>query len=121
MSFQNLPNVHTGRNAQRIQHNVNGRTVRQEGHILLAHNLRNNALVTVPPAHFIADGNFALLSNINTNLLIDTRGHFVIVIAGKSFNVDDFTGFTVRNAQRSITKFTNLFAENGAQKAFFGG
>ena len=38
MRFKDLPNIHTRRHAQRIQHNINRRTVRQERHIFFTHN-----------------------------------------------------------------------------------
>ena len=48
MDLEHLTDVHTGRNAQRVQHDIKRRTVGHEGHILLRQNAGNNALVAVP-------------------------------------------------------------------------
>ena len=55
VGFQNLADVHTGRYAQRVQHNLHRRAVRQERHILLRQNPGNNTFVTVTTSHFIAN------------------------------------------------------------------
>ena len=48
MNFEHLTDVHTGRNAQGVQHDVERRTVGQEGHILLRKDAGNNALYQIP-------------------------------------------------------------------------
>ena len=64
MDFQHLSDVHTGRHAQGVQYHIQGSTIRQEGHIFLRQNTRNNALVTVTTSHLIADADLTLLSQV---------------------------------------------------------
>ena len=47
MNLEHLADVHTGRNAQRVQHDIERRTVGHEGHILLRQDAGDNALVAV--------------------------------------------------------------------------
>ena len=54
VSFQNLPDVHTRRHAQRIEHDVNRRAVFHVRHILQRQNAGNRTLVTVTSGNFIA-------------------------------------------------------------------
>ena len=70
--FKNLSDIHTGRNAQGIEHDIQRCTVIQERHIFLRQNAGNNALVTVTARHFIADGNLTFLRDIATDNLVDT-------------------------------------------------
>ena len=44
-----------------------GRAVRQERHILLRKNTGNDTLVSVTARHLIADGNLALLCDVNAD------------------------------------------------------
>ena len=73
----------------------------------------------MPPAHFIADRDFALLGDINADLLIDARSHFVVVLARKDIDGNDFAAFAVRNAQGSIADFASLFTKDSAEQPFF--
>ena len=66
MDLQNLPDVHTGRDAQGVQHNIQRRAIRQERHILLRQDAGDDALVTVTAGHLIADGDLPLLGDIDT-------------------------------------------------------
>ena len=119
MSFQNLADIHAAGNAQRVENNVNGSAVSKKRHILLSQNRTDNALIAVSPRHLIADGDLALLSNVNANLLINARRHVVIKVASKNVDGNDLSGFAVRNAQGSIANFASLFAKNSAKQTFF--
>ena len=119
MSFKNLADIHARGHAQRVEYDINGSTVRQEGHIFLTADIGDDAFVTVPTGHFIADGDFAFLSNVNAYLTIDAGGHFVVIVASENIDGNDFTGFAVRDAQAGITNFASLFAEDSAKESFF--
>lgn len=68
MSFEDLPDIHTGGDAERVKNDIDGSTVREERHILLSTYFRDDAFITVSAGHFIPDGDFPFLSNINPNL-----------------------------------------------------
>ena len=73
MNLQDLSDIHTGRYTQRIQHDIQRTTVRQEWHIFYRQNTGNNTLVTVTTGHLITDRDLSLLCNVDTNSLIYTR------------------------------------------------
>src|SRR3984893_3826544 len=60
MRFQNLPDVHTRRNAQRIQNDLDGSAIGKVRHVFLRHDARDDALVAVTAGHLVADGQLAL-------------------------------------------------------------
>ncbi len=70
MDFKHLTDVHSGRNAERVKHDVERSSVFKERHILLRKNSRNNALVTVTSCHFVSDGNSSSLREINADDLV---------------------------------------------------
>ena len=73
MVFKQLTNIHTRRYTQRIQDNVNWRTVCQVRHVLNRQNARNNTLVTMTTRKLVALLNLTLLSNKNANEFVNTR------------------------------------------------
>jgi hypothetical protein len=119
VGFQNLTQVHTGDNTKRVEDNIYGSTIRQEWHVGLWQNGRDNTFVTVSAGHLVADGNFAQLSDGNFDLLIDTSWQLVAELFGENFDADNFTAFTMRQTKRSVFNVFGFFAENGAQKLFF--
>ena len=70
--LQHLPDIHTGRNAERIQHDIKRCAVRQEGHVFTGKNAGYNALVTVAAGHFIAHRNLTFLGDVATHHHIHT-------------------------------------------------
>ena len=75
VGFQHLADVHARRHAQRVQHDVHRRAVRQERHVLFGHDLGHDALVAVAAGHFVADGQFALGGDIDLDRLDDAAVH----------------------------------------------
>ncbi len=69
MGFKNLPDIHAGRNAQRVEADVHRSSVFKEGHVLLGHNGGHDAFVAVASGHFVTDGKLSLAGNENTHLL----------------------------------------------------
>ena len=67
MDLEHLTDVHTGRNAQRVQHDIERRTVGQEGHILLRQDAGDNALVAVTAGHLVARLDLAALRDVNAH------------------------------------------------------
>ena len=70
--LEHLSDVHSGRYAQRVQHDVKRSTVRQERHILLTENSGNDTLVAVTTRHLIADRDLSLLCDVNADLLVNS-------------------------------------------------
>ncbi len=61
----NLSEVHTGRHAERVQHDVHRSSVLEERHILLTHDLGHDTLVAVTARHLVTNGDFALLGDVD--------------------------------------------------------
>src|SRR5437867_12760708 len=59
--LEDLPDVHTTRHAQRIEHYINRASVRKKGHILFWHDAGNDSFIAVASRHLVADGDLALL------------------------------------------------------------
>ena len=58
--FQNLSDVHTAGNAQRIQHDLQRSSVLEERHVFHRQDLGDNAFVSVTSGHLVADRNHPL-------------------------------------------------------------
>src|SRR4030095_3851106 len=64
-SFINLSQVHTTRYTQRVQYNVNRRSIFQEWHVFCTNDLRNNSFVSVTTGHLISHFQFAFNSQVH--------------------------------------------------------
>ena len=69
MDFQDLTDVHSRGDTQRVQHQLNRRTVRKIGHILLRQNFGNNTFIAITTCHLIAHRNRTLAGNIDFHTL----------------------------------------------------
>ena len=122
MNLEHLTDVHTGRYAEGVEHDVKRCAVGQEGHILNGKYARNNALVAVATRHFVAYADLALEREINANDLVYAGLQLVAAVgAGEYLNVHDRALLAVGNAQRGISYLSRLFAEDGAQQSFLCG
>ncbi len=121
MDFQHLTDVHTGRNAQRIQNDIQRCAIGQERHILLAQNAGNNALVTMTTGHLIAHGNLTLLGDVHTHHHVHAGRQLVLVFTGEGLNIHDDAALAVRDFQGCVAHLARLFAEDGAEQALFCG
>src|SRR5947208_5453763 len=77
MRLQNLSDVHTRRNAERIQNDLDRSAVRHVRHIFLRHDAGNDAFVAMAAGHLVADGKLALHGDGRLDQLDDARGRFV--------------------------------------------
>ena len=75
--FQNLADVHTGRNAQRIEHDLHRRAIRQIRHVLFRNDARDHALVAVAAGHLVAHRKLALHGDVDFHQLDHARRQFV--------------------------------------------
>ena len=110
--FEYLTDVHTRGNAQRVKNDLERRTVCHKRHIRFGKYSRNDALVTVTSRHLVADGNLSLLRDINSYKFVYAWRKFVFVGSRESLYVYDYTAFAVRNAERGISYFSRLIAED---------
>ena len=53
--FQNLADIHTARNAEWIQDDLDWSAIRQERHVFFWNNARDDAFVSVTARHFVAN------------------------------------------------------------------
>ena len=121
MGLLDLPDIHTGRHAQRIQHDIQRTSVRQVRHILHGQHAGNNTLVAVTAGHLVAHGDLSLLGNVDADGLIDPGSQLVAVLSGKYLRVDDDAVGAVRHLQGSVTDFAGLLTEDRAQQALLRG
>ena len=100
MNFEYLTDVHTTGDAQRVEDDIDGGAVFHEGHVLDGEDFGNNTLVTVAACQLIADGDLALLGNVDADQLVDAAGQvFVVVFAVEDTDADNGTGLTVGNLE----------------------
>ena len=121
MHLKHLTDIHTGRYAEGVKNDIKRATVGQERHILLRKNAGNNALVTVTTGHLIADLNFSLLRDINTNNFVYAGAEFIAVCTGEHLNINNDAVFAVRNAHGGVSYLSCLFAEDCAKQSFLCG
>ena len=117
MNLKDLTDIHTGRNAQRVEHNVKRTSVRQERHVFNRKYAGYNTLVSVTAGHLITDGDLSLLCNVNADRLVHTRRKLVALGACKYLCVHNDTIFTVRYLQRSVSYFTLFLTEDRAEQS----
>ena len=120
MDLQDLTDVHSGRNAQRVQHDIQRTSVRQERHILHRKDAGYAALVSVTSGHLIADGDFSLLGNVDADRLVHARRQLVAVLSGKYLRCHDDTVSTVGNLQARVADLSRLLTEDGAEQSLLG-
>ena len=98
--LEQLSEVHTGRHAQRVEHDIDRRSVGEERHVAARKDAGNAALVTVTAGHLVTDGEVLLVHEIYADLLDDSA-----IIA-------EFAKFAVSvNIRSGILKLSELGAE----------
>ena len=120
VNLQYLSDVHTGRYAQRIEHDVQRSAIRQERHILLRQDAGNNTLVSVTSGHLIAHRDLTALCDIYPHHLIDLSGQLIGVFTGEYLDIHDDAIFAVRYLQGGIPHLSGLLSEDGAKQPFLG-
>ena len=71
--FVNLTEVHTRRHTQRVQADIDDRSVLEERHVLVAHDTGHDTLVAVASGHLVAHLQLTLLGDIDLGHLDDAR------------------------------------------------
>ncbi len=77
MALKYLPDVHSGRNAERVEYYVHRRAVRQVGHVLHGKYDRDDTLVSVTSGHLVAGLYLALHGDEDLYYLVDSRRQVV--------------------------------------------
>ena len=71
--------------------------------------------------HLVADGNLALLRDVDAHEFVDAGAEFVAVLSGEYLDIDDYAALSVGNAEGGVPDLSRLLAEDCAQQSFFGG
>ena len=119
MYLQDLSNVHSGRNAQRVQHDLQWSSVVQERHILFRQDPGDDAFVPVTSRHLISYLDLSLGSDIDSDCLGYSRRQLVFVFPGEDLHVNDDSLLTVRYLQGGVSDLSGLFAEDCSEKLLF--
>ena len=75
--FKNLSHVHTAGHAERVQDDLDWRSILEVRHVLFRQNARDHALVPVASGHFVADAQLALHGDVNLHQLDDARWQLI--------------------------------------------
>ena len=77
VGFEDLPDVHSAGDAQRVEQHVHRRAVLHERHVLLGDDARDDALVAVSAGHLVARGELPLGRDIDLDHLEHAGGQLV--------------------------------------------
>ena len=121
VGLEDLADVHAARDAQRVEDDVHGRAVRQEGHVLLGQDLGDHALVAVAAGHLVAHRDLALGRDTHPDEPVDTRQQLVALVAAELTDVHDLAALAVRQAQAGVLHLARLLPEDRAQQALLCG
>ena len=77
MGFQNLADVHPRRHAERIQHEIDRRSIGHVRHVFDRHDARDDTFVAVASRHLVARLQAALDGQIHLDHLQHARRQFV--------------------------------------------
>ena len=121
VGLEDLAHVHAGRDAERVEDDVDLRAVGHEGHVLDREDPADDALVAVAAGELVAHADLALLADVDPDDLVDARRQLVAVVAGHDLDVDDLALFAVRDLEAGVAHLAGLLAEDGAEQALFRG
>ena len=119
MGLEDLSQVHTGRNAERRQDDIDRGAVLHEWHVLFRKDLGDNALVAMTPGELVACRDLALLGNVDTDEFVHARRQVEAVFAAELLNGDGLTTLAVRNLERHVTNLASLLTEDGSEQTLF--
>src|SRR5690606_13562543 len=119
--LEHLAHVHPGRDAERVEDDVDGGAVLEEGHLLDREDLGDHALVAVAAGQLVADRDLPLLADVHPHQLVHAGRQLVAVLPGEDLDVDDLALFAVGHLERGVAHLAGLLAEDGAEQALLGG
>ena len=115
--LEQLADVHSARNAERVQDDVDRRAVGEERHVLDRKYLGDDTLVAVPTRELVALLDLALLSDVHAHEFVDPWRQVVSGFTAELAHRDDATGLAVRHLERRVAYLASLLAEDRAQVA----
>ncbi|CAB4972769.1 unannotated protein [freshwater metagenome] len=121
MSLEDLPDVHAAGNAERVENDVDGRSVLEERHVLGGQDLRDDALVAVATGELVALGDLALLRDVDAHEQVHARGQLIALLAVEDAYADDLARLAVRHLERGVAHLTGLLAEDRTQETLLRG
>src|SRR6202521_1584633 len=77
VGFKNLSHVHTAGHAERVQNDLDRRSILEVRHVLFRQDARDHALVPVPSGHLVADAQLALHGDVHLDQLDNARRQFI--------------------------------------------
>src|SRR5262249_48081267 len=80
VGFEDLTDIHSGRHAQRVEHDFHRGSVRQVGHVFFRKYPGDDTLVSMAAGHLIADGELALHRDEDFDHLDDARRQLVALL-----------------------------------------
>ena len=121
MRFEDLAHVHAGRDTEGVEDDVDRGAVGHEGHVLDREDPADDALVAVAAGQLVADGDLALLADVDPHDLVDPGRQLVAVVAGHDLDVDDLALFAVGHLEGGVAHLACLLAEDGAEQTLLRG
>ena len=120
VGLEHLADVHPARHAERVEDDVDRGAVGEERHVLDRQDLGDHALVAVAAGELVADGDLALLGDVDPHQLVDAGRELVAVVAVEHLDVDDLAGLAVGHLHRGVAHLAGLLAEDRPQQALLG-
>ena len=121
VGLEDLADVHTAGNTQRVEDHVDGGAILEERHVLDRKDRRDDALVAVTAGELVAFLDLASLSDVDAHQLVDASRQVVALFLGEDADADDGAHLAVRNLERRVAHLAGLLTEDGAQQALLGG
>jgi hypothetical protein len=115
VGLEHLADVHAAGHAERVEHDVDRRAVLEERHVLLREDLGDDALVAVPAGQLVADGDLALLGDVDADQLVDAGRQLVAVLAENTrtpMTLPDSPCGTLRLVSRTSRAFSPKMARS---------
>ncbi len=95
MSLKNLSDIHTTRNAKRIEYDIDRGSIFEEWHVLDWKDLGDDALVSMATCELVTVLDLSLLCDVDADDLIDTSRKVVTLIDVLDLHIDDTATFTM--------------------------
>ena len=120
MRLEDLADVHSARDAERVEDDVDRRAVGQVGHVLDRQDLGDDALVAVAAGHLVADADLALLGDRDADQAVHARHQLVALFAAEDADVHDLAALAVGEAEAGVLHLAGLLTEDRPQQPLLG-
>ena len=82
VGLEHLAEVHSTGDTERVQDDVDRRSVGEERHVFDRQDLRDDTLVAVTTGELVTLGDLALLGDVDDDALVDARAELVVAVLG---------------------------------------